>query len=1158
MATFTWTGAAGDGNFQNPANWNPQQVPGSGASVVINPAAPVTISVADIIANLTDAAGVTLTVGNYDTLQLGSGGTLASLGNGGTLVLDNPYGAGLLLDAKTTSLTGSGTIDLAGSVLQANAAGQSRVNQNNTIEGYGFLGNGTLALTNAAAGVIDANVAGTMLGVNLGAATLANAGLLEATGGGNLQVDCSVTNTGTGSIEANGGTITFTNGTVSGGTLSASGGGFLADDGTLTLSGRTSELYLNASLTIADYAELGLVGTIANTGTLSEAYTQGGGIVIGPASGTGTATLTGGGTTLLQGALQAAASGDVLNNLDNMIGGSGALGEATNLAIVNGAAGVIDATGGLVLDTGTATLTNHGLVEATANGNLTVGSAISNGTTGQVTASGGTVTLADGGAVLGGTLSASAGGVVTVSSAVTYGVLGNLTNTASIGIADGATAVLTGTLINTGTFTEAGVDGIGLLAGAQAGSVGTVVLEGGGTITLASGLQAGQSGETLDNVDNTITGAGLLGGGTNLSILNGTAGVIDATGALALDNGTATLTNAGLIEASGAGALTIGSTVDNGASGQVAAAGGIVTLGSGADVAGGTLTGSAGGSIVAGTSGGTLAVLDGTAHTLTIDTTVSVPDGGGLMLEGTIVNNGALLPGPVSGPGIVVADGTVFTNNGTLAAGEGGLTFGTGTTLTNDHGTSTGTLTGGTYQALGNTLSFAGAAVGTLSGGTVLDESNGGISFGGTDALASLTSIQSGGVVSVADQTDGSGQTLTNAGTLSLDDATYGLAGLVNAAAGTLSGNGDLAATLRSTGVIDATGGELDLTGTSILAGTITGGAGDFVGFGGAAALAGNAVVTAADLAVLNGGSLQLGAKLSFAGTFDIRGNATLSGQALTNSGLFEQVGTGTGTISAPVTSTGTIAIDQGGTLAFGNLFSSGTIVDEGGLTSANALKGGTLTVGASASASVATKAGAANSLLSTLNVQGGSLTTNGTTLTVTGDYDNTAAGSGNAYTPFAGVSGSIVGNGTKLAVLGVDGTKITSVNGTDTITVAAGKIAHFEIRNAGVSTAALLRGAIETSVNGGSITGTALSGSGVTAADFGPLAGGTSSGVYAIAYDGSAPLSGEAIHIASDFANVAGITIDIVSASGSATAAYASALPDVRDGLPVLALHHG
>ncbi len=1157
MATFTWTGAAGDGNFENPANWSPMQVPGSAATVVINPAAAVTIAVSNTVASLTDSANVTLTAGNYQTLQLGSGGSAATFSNGGTLLLSNPYGAGLLLDAKTTSLTGSGTVVMSGSVIEASTTGQTLANQNNTIKGYGYLGNGTLTLTNAASGVIDADVNGAILGVNTGSATLTNAGLLEATSGGNLQIDSSVSNTGTGSIAANGGTVTFTTGTISGGRLAASNGGVFAADGTLTLSGRTSELYLNGNLAIADYSQLGLLGTIANAGTLSETYVHGTGILIGSTTG-GTVTLTGGGTVALQSGLQAAGAGDVLNNLNNTIDGSGALGSATNLAIINAAGGVIDASGGnLALNIGTATLTNHGLLEATTNGTLSISSAISNGITGHVTAAGGTIVLADGSAVLGGTLSASAGGLTVVSSANTFSVLSGVTNTGPIDIADTATAILVGTFTNTASLTEAGVDGTGLLVGAQSGTVGTVTLTGGGTVTLASGLQASQSGETLDNINNLINGSGLLGDATNLAIINAAAGVIDATGALTLDTGTATTMNAGLIETSGAGALTIESTINDGAAGQISALGGTIIL-DGGDVQGGTLTGSAGTYIIAEANNGTLATIDGTANAITLDTSIVVPDGGGLMLEGTIVNNGAITPDYVNGPGIVVAANTVFTNNGTLAAGDGGLTFGTGTVLTNDRSAAgIGTLTGGTYEALGNTLSFASAAVGTLGAGTVLDVGNGAIQFAGSDVLASLTSILAGGVVSVSTESDTGSQTLTNAGTLTLNAATYGLATLVNAAGGTLAGNGDLAAALRNSGTIDATGGELDLTGnTNSIGGTVAGGAGDFVGFGGASTLSSSAVVTASDLAVLNNASLQLGAKLSFAGTLDIRGNATLSGAALLNAGLFEQVGTGIGTISAPVTSSGTITTGQGGTLAFANLINNGLILDNGGFTDSNALKAGALTVGASGYASIASKAGAANSVLSTLTLQGGPLTTNGTTLTVTGDYDNTAAGTGNSYTPFAGVTGTIVGSGTKLAVAGVNGTTITSVGGTDTITVAAGQTAYFTIKNTGGATAALLRGALETSV-----TGTALSGSGVTAANFGPLAGGTASGVYAIKYDGSSALSGESIHIASDFANVAGITIDIVSSSATAavaSAGYATAEMRAEGGLQILLLHHG
>ncbi|MEJ0044979.1 MAG: hypothetical protein WDN04_01630 [Rhodospirillales bacterium] len=102
-------------------------------------------------------------------------------------------------------------------------------------------------------------------------------------------------------------------------------------------------------------------------------------------------------------------------------------------------------------------------------------------------------------------------------------------------------------------------------------------------------------------------------------------------------------------------------------------------------------------------------------------------------------------------------------------------------------------------------------------------------------------------------------------------------------------------------------------------------------------------------------------------------------------------------------------------------------------------------------------------------------------------------------------------------------------MNGTLTITIAAGGTASFEIENTGAAGSAALRGALQTTVNGGHITGKALSGSGVTAQDFGPILAGGASGVFTIAYSSGA-LNGQAIHIASDFANVAGLTIDIVS----------------------------
>jgi hypothetical protein len=520
-----------------------------------------------------------------------------------------------------------------------------------------------------------------------------------------------------------------------------------------------------------------------------------------------------------------------------------------------------------------------------------------------------------------------------------------------------------------------------------------------------------------------------------------------------------------------------------------------------------------------------------------------VTDYDGLLIEGTFINNGTLHNDYVHGAGIVIGSNTVFTNNGTLQANALNTTFGAGTRLTNDV---SGTLTAGTYQALGATLSFSAPAITTLAAGTGLDENNGAILFNGHDISDTLHTVDAGATLVIENGSTTGTQSLTNAGTLQLNGATYGGGRLINQAGAAITGNGNITASLTNAGLIDATTGELDLTGSaSSLGGTIAGAAGDFVGLGhsgGTTTLLAGAVVTASDLAVLYNATLHLNAKLSFAGTLQLNGMINVTGAALALSGLLHQRsdGSGQGTIASALTATGTIQIDQGGTLSLtGGLANTGLILANGGLIDSHALTGGTLSIGASGQASLATAAPAA-STLAVLDMAGGALAANGT-LTVTGDYNNTAAGAGNTYTPFAGITGTINGHGTKLAVVGVQGTTITLVNGVETITVASGGTAHFEIINTGAAGSAALRGALETSVNGGSITGTALSGSGVTAGNFDAIAAGGHSGIYAIA-DGGGQINGEAIHIATDFANVAGLTVDIVAKAAAAPPSTLSA----------------
>src|SRR5207237_754975 len=67
-------------------------------------------------------------------------------------------------------------------------------------------GDGTLTLINEAQGTIEANYSGAILTLDTGH-TITNAGILEATNGGTLQINDSVTGTGTAVIA--GGTLIF-------------------------------------------------------------------------------------------------------------------------------------------------------------------------------------------------------------------------------------------------------------------------------------------------------------------------------------------------------------------------------------------------------------------------------------------------------------------------------------------------------------------------------------------------------------------------------------------------------------------------------------------------------------------------------------------------------------------------------------------------------------------------------------------------------------------------------------------------------------------------------------------------------------------------------------------------------------------------------------
>ena len=278
------------------------------------------------------------------TLTLDTGSTIENAGlleatNHGTLdiqddKIDNS-GAGishgividststLLVDTAHLRLTGGGVVSLEGGTIAAGAASCNPVldNIDNTISGSGTIGtgHGQLKLHNDSGGTIDAT--GTLV-LDTGN-TIINHGLLEATGGGTLDIADSIHNAGSG---ANG-----------------------------ILVGEASKLLVDSS-----------VLRLSDGGTVSM---QGGQITENAANSSVTAS----------GAVLA------LDNIDNTISGSGEIGSGTveyhgnaigSLALTNGPHATIDARGGtLTIDTGH-TIINTGLLEATTGGTLVVDDAV--------------------------------------------------------------------------------------------------------------------------------------------------------------------------------------------------------------------------------------------------------------------------------------------------------------------------------------------------------------------------------------------------------------------------------------------------------------------------------------------------------------------------------------------------------------------------------------------------------------------------------------------------------------------------------------------------------------------------------------------------------------------------------------------------------------
>jgi hypothetical protein len=180
-------------------------------------------------------------------------------------------------------------------------------------------------------------------------------------------------------VGAAGATIVLKNGDIAGGTLSSAGAVAVKGNGGV-LDGTGGALTNQATITVANGAGLSIQGTIANEGQIAlSGKTAATRLIVGAAG----ASLDGGGSITLAAnvfdTITGAAGTAILTNVDDTISGGGAIGNG-KMALVNGAAGLIEQTGAgaLTIDTRAMTIVNAGTIAATGPGGLTIASAVEN------------------------------------------------------------------------------------------------------------------------------------------------------------------------------------------------------------------------------------------------------------------------------------------------------------------------------------------------------------------------------------------------------------------------------------------------------------------------------------------------------------------------------------------------------------------------------------------------------------------------------------------------------------------------------------------------------------------------------------------------------------------------------------------------------------
>ena len=1064
----------------------------------------VTLNGANLYTGPTNITNGTLIVGASNTINSSSvltvsGGTLNMGANNDAVVSVSLQNSGSIIGTGT--LTSAATFDLQSGTVNAVLDGTSGANKTtagtvtlsgaNTYTGTTTVTLGTLALGNSntlaskstlvvSGGTFDlGSHSNTVAGVQMTGGTIQNGTLTSMT-----------------SYDMQAGTTT-TSAILAGATLAV--GLNKTNSGTVTLSGANT--YSGLTSITGGTLSVGASNTIS---TLNAVTVNGGTLAMGANNDTvASVTMQNGSITGTTGILTSATAFDLQNGTVSAVLGGNSGANKTNIGTVT-LSGINTYTGATTVSAGTLTLGNTkalmstsslivsggvfdlGALSSSVAGVQQTGGTIQNGTLASTTAydmQAGATTAILAGAV---GLNKTSAGTVTLSGANSY---------------TGATLITGGTLKVT-------VNGaLGTTAGGTTVSNGAILaLDGssgtGGGINYSTAEPVTLNGGTLSNVAGNNSFAGAVTLGTE-SAINSTAATLTLTGGV---------NNGGFLTTfSGAGNTTINTAKITGTGGLTKTGVGTLTLNTTNDYTGGT-------NIQAGTL--QLSVVNAIANTGAVELADSAS--AVLNLNGTNATIGSLAGGGHLGGNVTLGAGTLTVGNNTstifggVISGAGGLIKqGTGMlTLTNTNNytgattVNTGTLTvtansalgsaasgitvtngatlafdgsggniiystadpvnlnGGTLSNLAGTNSFAGTV--TLSAPSVIDSTTGTLTLTGGIATGTTTPFNvtfsgTGNTTVSTTKITGSGSlTKVGSGTLLLS-AINDYTGVTTVNGGTLQLSGGTAIPGAVVLALAPGAAVLDLNGTNVTIGSLSGGGSVTLGTG--------------TLTVVNATNTSFGGVISGAGGLIKQGAGTLT---LTNTNTYDgSTAVNAGTLT--VTTNGGLGSAVGGTtIASGaTLAVDGSGGTGGGITYSTAepviLNGGTLNnvAGANSFAGPMTLSAA-----SSINSTAGTLTLTGGIATGTiAPFNVTFSGVGNttvSSTKITGNGGLIkTGTGTLILSAANDYTGVTTINA-GTLQLSGGStIGAIVLANA-AGTVLDLHGTNETisSLSGGGTTG--------------------------------------------------------------------------------------